>query len=313
MSNKYSKWNMATTYKRRNQDVIDVFKGQEICFFQYRATRVYLLDTYINCCHSPLDSIDFEILERVIASRVIVVEQLYCYLYLQGIDVNIQELIQRLQILHSKGMVRKGIIINGKRKTFINYTYFENMEFYEPTRAGVDFLRSKEVNGIGIRHYSKGWTNISWQEYVRSGIMWNQIVLKLLLRNDEITNFNIQFLYKNHKSGIQNIYIPLLINTKNRIYVFEFVRGIDVGRTILEKKWQQWKKQSQINGRTVNVVFLCENEYHMEMMVVYFKEIVDENVISIYFTHDELWFGTDKGNIKKLCLSEGILKKSTIK
>jgi len=310
MSNKYTKWNKAETYKKNNIDVVDVFSGQESCFFQYKATRVYLLDTYRDTCHSPLDIIDLEILARIMASRIIVVEQIFCYLYMQGINITMQELIHRLQILHSKGMVKKGIIINGRKKVFINYTYYENMEFYETTQLGENFLRSRRLQQLSKRQYSREWTEGSWYEYVRSSIMWNQVILKLLLSNNSINNFNIHFLYREKDVSARGIHVPLLISTKKRIYVFEFVRGIRPGKEIVQSKYVQWSNHPLLYGKKINLVYLCENEYHMELMASCLKEFISENAIPVYFSNDELWFGLDKCKIRKMCFDEGSLKKN---
>ncbi len=304
MGNKYSKWNLAKTY--REKEVISIFSGQDICYFQHNITKVYLIEGYVRFSHTPLDDIDYEILARLIGSRVIVMEQLYCYLYIQGIDVSMQELEQRMQMLHSRGLVKKGIIINGKRKTFINHVYYENMEFYIPAEAGVRSFEKRYSQKPYIKKYKKDWTGITWYEYIRSGIMWNQIILKLLIENKNVNNFNIQFAYSKNRDENKN-YVPLLINTTTNAYVFEFVRGLEKGKEAIVTKWQQWVKCNKIYAKKINLVFLCENLYHMEMMAMFFKRMTYESPIQIYFTHDEWWFGLEKGKIKRLDLSEGRL------
>lgn len=309
MANKYSKWNLAETYQKKNKEVVDVFKNQETCFFQNKATHIYLMDTYVYPCHSALDNVDFEIMARIVASRVIAIEQLYCYLYIQGLDITMPELIQRLQILHSKSMIRKGMVINGRRKRFINHIYLENMDFFEPTKMGRDFLHNMAFKGLNMRMHSKEWTCITWYEYVRSSIMWNQIILKLLLHSNHINHFNMQFLIRGNKH--KRVYVPLLISTRQKTYVFEFVRGLAKGKIFMEEKWKKWKNCPEVYGEKVHLVFLCENEYHMETMVMHLNNLIDESEISIYFTHDDLWFGENRERFKKYCLDERKLKTYT--
>lgn len=308
MMNRYSKWNRADTYRKRNKDIVSVFKGQEMCFFQYKANHVYCINAYVRYCHSALDKVDIEILCRILESHVIVLEQLYCYMYMQGMDVSLTELTHRLQILHSKNFIRKGLVISGRENTFLNHVYYENLEFYQIMPPGVVFLRNIGISINEANQYDHPAINISWYEYVKASIMYNQIVLQLLLKNEHVQNFNFHFLFK-MGGGVKAVYAPLVVNTDKKLYVFEFIRGTKEGKRVIVEKYFKWRKNSKIRGRYVNLVFLCENEYHMEMMVSHMKNIADCKFLSIYFTFDKLWFGLEKEKIMKLNLEEGHLSK----
>lgn len=299
---------MADTYKKGNSEGVSVFKGQETVFFQYKVNKVYPIEAYFHCCYSILDDIDVEILSRIIASHAIVLEQLYCYLHLQGIDMNLQELVMRIHILQSKSMIKRGLITNGKRKNFLNFTYYENIEFFEATKDAEYFLRNRAIPGIRKKEYVMEYAELPWHMYVRASIMWNQIILKLLLTDDNIKDFNMHFLYRKRNVKMSDIYVPLLVNTEHKVYVFEFVRGVDAGKDTVKEKYQKWSSCLRIHGRPIHLVFLCENEYHMEMMAASLKEEVEKIKMPVYFSHDDLWFCGEKGKIMRLCMLEGRLK-----
>ena len=305
MSNKYSKWNLADTYRKRNKDVVSVFQGQEMCFFQYKATQVYSINAYIEYHHSALDNLDIEILCRIMSSHAIVMEQLYCYLYIQGLDVSYTELTQRLKVLLSKSFIRKGMVINGKEKTFLNHLYYENLEFYEIAPAGERFLKNMGISISGAKKYNDSAINISWYEYIKASIMYNQVVLKLLLNNPHIRDFCLHVVFKD--KNMKEIYAPLVINTDKKMYVFEFVRGTSEGKRMLTEKYLKWRKYPKVKGREVNLVFLCENDYHMELMASHIKNIAENNSLKMYFTFDKLWFGLENEKISSFNVDERCL------
>ena len=121
------------------------------------------------------------------------------------------ELMQRLQVLLSKSFIKKGIVINGKEKTFLNHLYYENLEFYEIAPSGKRFLKNMGIPISDAKKYNDSVIGISWYEYVKASILYNQVVLKLLLNNDHIRDFSLHVVLKD--KDMKEIYAPLVINT----------------------------------------------------------------------------------------------------
>lgn len=232
-------------------------------------------------------------------------EQLYCYLYIQGLDISYPELMQRLQVLLSKSFIRKGMVINGKERTFLNHLYYENLEFYEIAPAGSRFLRNMGIPISDAKKYNDSAISISWYEYVKASILYNQVVLKLLLNNAHIREFSLHAVFKD--KNMKEVYAPLVINTDQKMYVFEFIRGTSQGKKILTEKYLKWRKYPKLKGKEVNLVFLCENDYHMELMALHIKNIVENNSLKMYFTFDELWFGLESEKISYFDVDERCL------
>lgn len=81
--------------------------------------------------------------------------------------------------------------------------------------------------------YMDSAISISWYEYVKASILYNQVVLKLLLNNAHIRDFSLHAVFKD--KNMKEVYAPLVINTDQKMYVFEFIRGTSQGKKYLQK------------------------------------------------------------------------------
>ena len=307
MTKEYGIWNNASYYpncNKINRELTEYSTERML----YTDTAEFQIRYYYSIEEMIIGSFELHILQRVAASHGITKGQLEKYLIMQGLEINMVLLNERLFDL-----VKKGYLTLIKYR---NADYNADNIIYDIGNRGVAYLKKHEFPAQNpMEEYLTGKDLL---RYMRMKILSNQIALHLLCETDNLKNFYFQkeLKIKNKNEDI-NIYFPLYLKTEStepKYYAFEFVGNNSIGKKIFEERMEKILKYKNLVPENVVIILVAETFDHMTTLInkmdSYEKRDLNRTVL---YTHDSEWFYDVSGRIYAMARAMGQSGLMTVK